>query len=215
MKISTNIYNEILILYNIYLSRNNIDFSLSENFNHKSFFNFIYPQLQNIIDIINKQKEKSNEMLFNKSDNHMDINNDIIIPDIKNVTTNNDYHLSMYFNNSKNNPDNNSEKYIFNLNSNNYKSKKDVYFNEVIYPIFKKLFRKIVLICHPDKNPLYKDGILFSRVCESYDQKLLIGMINYSIILNINLDFINLDSDLIKYLISEMILLINKIINNA
>ena len=57
-----------------------------------------------------------------------------------------------------------------------------------------------------------QDGTLFSEVNTYYKRNLVIGLINISLLLKVNLDFINLDYKFINYTITEMKLIIHEIL---
>lgn len=100
----------------------------------------------------------------------------------------------------------------FGISKQNKKCSKEFIPKKKIEELCKKMFKKIVLICHPDRNSKYSEGKLFKEASKYYHQKLLIGLIHCSMILEINIDFIELNSSMVCHLISEMTLLIRFIL---
>ena len=244
---SVNIYDQIKNLYNIYYSTDNSEFDLNQSFNENDFFNFIFPQLYNIIDLIKKKQEDQKKGKKENNDFDFDEDHDINITNQEKHNESesesesdldsgsNNINMNINSENNINNSDesnlnydskkeinfSNSEFQDFYSNSNNssrkssndYDHDSNLYKKEIIYPLIRKLYKRLSLICHPDKNLKYKDGVLFQKIQESYEEKMLIGMINFSLILDIELDIINLDEKCVNYLVDEMRTLINKILN--
>ena len=162
---------------------------------------------ENNQDEINQEEEKKNHSNPNNL-NPNDIN-------IENTNTNNSGNNDNYKMDigdsqpdinfqSGNNSDNREEPFNF-----------DTYTNTVIKPIIKKMYRILSLICHPDKNKKYRDGVIFTRIKECYDEQMLIGMINFALQFDIELDYLELNERLVNYMIIEMKKLINKILNKS
>ena len=91
----------------------------------------------------------------------------------------------------------------------------DSYIENTIKPIIKKMYRILSRICHPDKNKKYKDGVIFKKIKDCYDEQMLIGMINFALQFDIELDYLELNEKMVNHLIIEMKKLINKILNKS
>ena len=240
MTYSINIFDQIKKLYTIYYSSDKTDFDLKE-ISEEDFYNMIFPHLNEIINMVKEKQKKQREEKNSNLDkiNKNDINDKQDNMDELNLNSENDININM---NSKkdtniNNTDNiynndtlNSDSNILipvnddknndgNINfQNNPKNKNsdmnyDSYVDNIIKPIIKKLYKSLSLICHPDKNKKYKDGHIFNQINECYKDNMLIGLINFSLTFDIDLQFLDLDHKMVNYLIGEMRILINKILN--
>lgn len=109
-------------------------------------------------------------------------------------------------------PRNKNSTESFGFSKPNQACSKEFISKKKIEELCKKMYKKIVLICHPDRNSQYRQGIIFKEASKYYHQKLMIGLIHCSMILEINIDFIDLNSDMVSHLISEMSLLIRFIL---
>ena len=151
-------------------------------------------------DNIDNNKNGSQNNMDNINDNDNDTNKNINIDGNKMDIGNDKPNIN--FDNNNNGNGNNS-------------NNKDSYFEETIKPILKKMYKKLSLICHPDKNKELKDGVIFTRIKDCYEEQMLIGMINFALQFDIDLDYIDLNQKMVNYLVMEMKKLINKILNKS
>lgn len=165
---------------------NNIFKKTDDFINKDSFFNYIY----NNISIQQRNNENINKIDLNNS---KDINKDININSSSNIELSDINSSNTYLSNAElsdinssniNLENNNSEKNTTESENINNQIEKDNTINDFI----KKLYKKIILKCHPDKNG---DKIIFIKCQEYYEQKLLIGLLYIAYIMNYPFPYIN------------------------
>ena len=195
--------------------KNNTSFKKKESefdFNNDDFFNFIFKNIKiekNIPlerDNNSKNFENSNNIpIVNDKNNIKNIEN---TNNIVNINSSLNYHIN--YNNIF------SKENIIELNlisvkdnetSEKKKYKKDNE-NIVLKKYYKKMYRKIVLVCHPDKNG---DKNMFIKCQKYYEDRSLIGLLYISYKLQIKPELL---TDIIIKKIFEEIRIIQEKINN-
>ena len=148
-------------------NNNNNIFKKTDDFiNKDSFFNYIY----NNISIQQKNNENINKINLNNS---KDSDKDIKCGNSSNTKS------------SDINPEeNNSEENTNESENINNQMETDNIINDFI----KKIYKKIILKCHPDKNG---DKVIFIKCQEYYEQKLLIGLLYIGYIMDHPFPYIN------------------------
>jgi hypothetical protein len=181
-----NIYKKIFEIMekyeNMLISKNNKNIlyknndNLSNDFNNDDFFKFIFKNIKieksEHCETINPVKTDENNIISKDNLNptktfpNIQINNEHyyenflekrltgLTEDCKNKTNNNDSKLILY----------NQKINSINIHKNN---------NEVI-DFIKKIYKKIILKCHPDKNG---DKEIFIKCQKYYEDKFLIGLL--------------------------------------
>jgi hypothetical protein len=182
----------------------NINKDINENINKENnifendFFKFIFNNIKiSKKEIDNLEIKKDNQ----KSDDNYNenyINNNIFNNSLTNI---NDYPSKYNNNNNKNNNDN------YNSNNDNYNSNNDN--SLIIKEYIKKLYKKLLLLCHPDKNG---DKELFIKCQEYYNNNLLIGLLYIGYKIKINLPLLN--KVIIDHIFIEIRIIQEKIKNN-
>ena len=183
-----NIFEEITKIYSIYLSKKDKNLDIKKIFEDNDFFKIIYPELDKIIDYIIEKKNKKNQVINENKDSQ-------VINENKDSQVINENKDSQVINENK---DNN---YIGNRNYD--------YKEHIIKPLIKKIYKKLAVICHPDKS---NNSEMFILVSECYQKKILIGLIYFCIELKINLNFIEVNNIFVEYLIIEFKHIINQIL---
>ena len=202
------IFDEIIkIIY--YYDRFNDTKELSNDFFFDKFFNLIYPNLQDLFlkKNINNFKYKSNEEIKNDKNNL----------EIK-YKNNRNEDINKYNKQKKYNDDLTND-YNDDLTNDYY----EIPHNKIKIPysvekVIDKLYKKISKIIHPDKatkkynSKIYSD--LFIECNKYYNSKQITKLINIAMKLNIDLNFIELNDEILIYIINEIINIINFIIIN-
>jgi hypothetical protein len=175
---------------------NKFDSNLNENLNNneqETFFKYIYNHIK-----INKSKITLQENIENNS-NINELNSD----QYSNLSNNNTNNLNsdqysnlsnvdQYSNLSNTNQDNRS----IDLESNNNLEDQN---KLIINTFIKKIYKKIILKCHPDKNG---DNNLFIKCKEYYEQKFLIGILYIAYIIKYSLP--SIDNIIINQILIEI-----------
>jgi hypothetical protein len=173
-----------------------INKDIDENINKENnlfendFFKFIFNNIKiNKKEINNNKINEYNQKSYQKYNENY-INN--------NISNNSMIILNNY-----------SSKYNNNDNYKNYKKNNDNN-SLIIKEYIKKLYKKIVLLCHPDKNG---DKELFIKCQEYYNNNLLIGLLYIGYKIKINLPPI-LNKIIIEHIFIEIRIIQEKIKNN-
>jgi hypothetical protein len=214
-----NEYDELLENKNnnINITNNNDNNNNKKSFNKKddivnemddSFFKYIYKNINININQKNENKNFLNKMNYENNENE---NNENEINENNNTCDiqNNNNTCNFSSDNSYNNKNNTN-----NTNNNNDNNKidndKDNIEDEIddINIYIKKIYKKLVLRCHPDKNG---DEKLFIKCQEYYENKFLIGLlyINYKL----KIEMPTLNQKIINQILFEIRVIQEKIIN--
>lgn len=167
----------------------NINKDIDENINNENnifendFFKFIFNNIKISKKEIDNLKIKKDNQKSDDNYNENYINNNI-------------------FNNSLTNINDYPSKYN---NNNNYNDN-----SLIIKEYIKKLYKKLLLLCHPDKNG---DKELFIKCQEYYNNNLLIGLLYIGYKIKINLPPL-LNKIIIDHIFIEIRIIQEKIKNN-
>ena len=232
MKININIYEKIDNLFKSYyqiLEDNKINKNILFN---DDFFKMILKKFKidnNIKNIIYEKYKKKfgkyNKILKKAQNTKIKINANVSVSSNDNIKAKNQTNTQSENNNSNYKPSNNFTSNSNTNKSNNsnntfqYQNKSNDYDinNNVIkqksylIKLKEKIFKKIALKCHPDRSRKYKDGILFTEAREHFNNNLIIGLIYICIILDIDLRFIKLESNLVDHMLEEIRILLEEI----
>ena len=160
---------------------NNIFKKTDDFINKDSFFNYIY----NNISIQQKNNENINKINLNNSkDSDKDIkcgnSSNTESSDTESSNTESSNTESSDTESSGINPEENTNE------SKNINNQTET--DNIINDFIKKIYKKIILKCHPDKNG---DKVIFIKCQEYYEQKLLIGLLYIGYIMNHPFPYIN------------------------
>ena len=205
MNIFNKIY-EIMNEYDILLDEkeNNYNNSLN-NYTHEEFEknkNEYYNNIDNFFKYIFKNININN---LNEK-NNLDMNNQ----DINNLNTDNLNTDNLFSNNkdiiilSNNNLDSHNLEYN---NNNNFNNNDDKQHENIIQDFIKKIYKKIILKCHPDKKGNEK---LFIKCREYYENKFLIGILYIGFLVNYQLPELN--QIIVNHILFEIRVIQEKII---
>lgn len=183
------IYQCIEKIFPIYFSRSKYGYNIKEAIQQESFFYQVFPNLSQFIENLkNRPKLKQEEPHISDSEQ-----SNITFEQIKT------YHER---------PD------ITTPSPSLPQHQSPIYFNQTIKPIIKKLYKKLSKICHPDRNRQYRDGEIFKDVSQMYRDDLLTGILYYSFILKLDIDFIEFDDTLLEFIKNEIVYILEFILLN-
>lgn len=194
---------EISDFYNDLINKKNINFNLLDDLFFLQIINDIILD-DEILDNIRNKYKKNNNFCVNIEKDYIledNISKDNILED--NISE--DKNIENL--NNKNQIIKSDKNYNTRDNDNNYTSVN-------IDKIIKKVFKKIAINSHPDKLiKKSKNNVpIFLEAREFYNNNKLIGLINCCIKLDINLEFIDTDNKTIEYILIEIRILLEEII---
>jgi hypothetical protein len=232
-----NIFNKIYEIMNEYNNlldkKNNQKFNYENNISEPDyenkyknddifgmdddFFKYIFKNINielnnNIFNNTENQESNNNNLEYNNNKELNNINKNTL-DNIKksnnndNIESNNNDNIEL--NNNDNIESNNNDNIELN-NDNNIESNNNdnIESDEIINNYIKKIYKKIILKCHPDKNG---DKLLFIKCKEYYENKLLIGILYIGYKIKYNLPELN--QFIIKHILFEIRVIQEKIIN--
>ena len=195
----------------------NDSYDINDNnpFNDDDFFKYIFQNIhieKKTEDIKNKENNINQKNIFIENNNDSNINN--FLNSFHNSFNNNNENNSNENNNNydkinkdeneedKMNKDENENEEDFKIDNN--ETDEDKFINDFI----KKIYKKIILKCHPDKNG---DKDLFLKCKEYYDDRFLIGILYIGYKIKFKLPLLN--QIIIDKILFEIRIIQEKIIN--
>ena len=162
---------------------NDIDDSNDENYKNNTSFE----------EIEENENTYSNKKIVNTTDNKKNYKNE-------NMESDSCEETNQEIPSKKNDQDKSKESKPEDMKSNTEKSKYSEYYKKIL---LKQLFKKLAMILHPDKSDKYKDGALFKKMSDSYNNKEISALIYFAVITKLNISFIDYNS-LLNILLKEL-----------
>jgi len=176
---------------------------LSEQFND-GFFKYIFDNINlSRRDDIKNSSDNSEQSNEKETDTNTNTNTNIEIDEISSINMNQD--------NMNQNNINDDNMYQDNINQDNINqdniNQDNINQDNIILDFIKKIYKKIIIKCHPDKGG---DKSLFIKCQEYYDNKFLIGILYIGYKVNFILPELN--NKIIEQILYEIRIIQQKII---